>query len=147
VEAPEPDEDGDKITTMVVDWLPPGTAQSAAPPDDPWALACRQQDQRTAMLRLKRVIMTILAERGVDLPIPPDGPVVRVVDQEIVREVFYGCTPAEDGKTPKQQRQVRHAQFKRARDRAEQNGLISVGNIGKVTYLWLTRPDPEKDYD
>ena len=27
VEAPEPDEDGDKVTTMVVDWLPPGTAQ------------------------------------------------------------------------------------------------------------------------
>jgi hypothetical protein len=147
LDAPELDEDGDKITTMVVDWLPPGTAQAAAPPDDPWALACRQQDQRTAMLRLKRVIMTILAERGVDLPIPPDGPVVRMVDQEIVREVFYGCTPAEDGKTPKQQRQVRHTQFKRARDRAEQNGLISVGNIGKATYLWLTRPDPEKDYD
>jgi hypothetical protein len=147
VDASELDEDGDKITTMVVDWLPPGTTQAAAAPDDPWALACRQQDQRTAMLRLKRVIMTILAERGVDLPIPPDGPVVRMVDQEIVREVFYGCTPAEDGKTPKQQRQVRHTQFKRARDRAEQNGLISVGNIGKVTYLWLTRPDPEKDYE
>ena len=99
------------------------------------------------MLRLKRVMMTILAERGIDLPIPPDGPVVRMVDQEIVREVFYGCTPAEDGQTPKQQRQVRHAQFKRARDRAEQNGLIGVGNTGKVTYLWLTRPDGEKDND
>ena len=147
VEAPEPDEDGDKVTTMVVDWLPPGTAQATAPPDDPWALACRQQDQRTAMLRLKRVMMTILAERGIDLPIPPDGPVVRMVDQEIVREVFYGCTPAEDGQTPKQQRQLRHTQFKRARDRAEQNGLIGVGNTGKVTYLWLTRPDGEKDDD
>jgi hypothetical protein len=145
VDAPELDEDGDKITTMVVDWLPPGTAPAVVPPDDPWALACRQQDQRTVMLRLKRVIMTILVERGIDLPIPPDGPVVRMVDQEIVREVFYGCTPAEEGQTPKQQRQVRHTQFKRARDRAEQNGLISVGNIGKVTYLWLTRPDPEKD--
>ena len=97
------------------------------------------------MLRLKRVMMTILAEGGIDLPIPPDGPVVRMVDQEIVREVFYGCTPAEDGKTPKQQRQVRHTQFKRARDRAEQNGLIGVGNTGKVTYLWLTRPGREKD--
>ena len=57
------------------------------------------------MLRLKRVIMTILVERGIDLPIPPDGPVVRMVDQAIVREAFYGCTPAEDGKTPRQQRQ------------------------------------------
>ena len=47
---------------------------------------CRRQDQRTAVLRLKRVLMTILAEQGVDLPIGPDGPVVRMVDQEIVRE-------------------------------------------------------------
>ena len=92
-------------------------------------------------------MMANLAEHGVHLPIPPDGPVVRMVDQAIVREAFYGCTPAEDGKTPTQQRQVRHTRFKRARDRAEQNGLISVGNIGKVTYLWLTRLDPEKDDD
>src|SRR5512133_642453 len=34
VEAPEPDEDGDPVTTMVVDWLPPGAAQAAMPPDD-----------------------------------------------------------------------------------------------------------------
>jgi AAA domain-containing protein len=147
VEAPEPDEDGEKITTMVVDWLPPGTAQAAAPPDDPWALTCRQQDQRTAMLRLKRVMMTILAERGIDLPIPPAGPIVRMVDQEIVRQAFYDCTPAEEGKTPTQQRQVRYIQFKRARDRAEQNGLIGVGNVGNATYLWLARPEREKDDD
>src|SRR6516165_6153377 len=147
VEAPEPDEDGDKVTTMVVDWLPPGTAQATAPPDDPWALACRQQDQRTAMLRLKRVIMTILAERGIDLPIPPNGPVVRMVDQESVREVFYGCTPAEDGQTPKQQPQVRHSQFTRARCRAEQNRSIGVGKTGKVTSLLLTRSDGDKDDD
>ena len=29
---------------------------------------CRRQDQQTAVLRLKRVLMTILAEQGVDLP-------------------------------------------------------------------------------
>ena len=41
------------------------------------------------MLRLKRVLMAMLADQGVDLPIPPDGPVVRMIDQEIVREPFY----------------------------------------------------------
>ncbi len=64
------------------------------------------------MLRLKRVLMDILADRGVDLPIPPDGPTVRMVDQEIVREQFYSRTPAEG--TPKQKRQLRFQQFKRA---------------------------------
>src|SRR5262245_62704491 len=52
VEAPEKDEDGEAITTMVVDWLPPGAAQAAPAPDDPWAKP-KRQDQRTAVLRLK----------------------------------------------------------------------------------------------
>src|SRR5215831_665495 len=93
VEAPEKDEDGDPITTRVVDWLPPGSVQAAPAPDDPWAKP-RRQDQRTAVLRLKRVLMTILAEQGVDLPITPEGPTVRMVDQERVRKTFYASTPA-----------------------------------------------------
>jgi hypothetical protein len=42
VEAPEPDEDGEPITTMVVDWQPGGHAQSEP---DPWQ-QCRRQDRR-----------------------------------------------------------------------------------------------------
>src|SRR5215470_13568122 len=46
VEAPEKDEDGDPITTMVIDWRPAGTAGGQAQPEpDPWA-QCRRQDQR-----------------------------------------------------------------------------------------------------
>jgi AAA domain len=141
VEAPEKDEDGDPITTMVIDWLPAGAAAAEAQSEpDTWAQP-RRQDQRTAVLRLKRVLMTILAEQGVDLPISPDGPVVRMVDQERVRKAFYASTPA-DG-TPKQKRQFRYAQFKRALDWAEQERLIAIGEIGDITYIWLTRPDPE----
>jgi hypothetical protein len=141
VAAPELDEDGDPITTMVVDWSPPGTAPAgSAAPNDPWAKP-KRQDQRTAVLRLKRVLMAILADQGVDLPISPDGPTVRMVDQERVRKAFYASTPA-DG-TPKQKRQFRYAQFKRALDWAEQERLIAIGEIGDTTYIWLTRPDPE----
>ena len=39
VEAPEPDEDGDPITTMVVDWQPAGGCRSPARRPDPWANA------------------------------------------------------------------------------------------------------------
>ena len=141
VEAPEKDEDGDPITTMVIDWLPAGAGAAGAPSEpDTWAQP-RRQDQRTAVLRLKRVLMTILAEQGVDLPIPLDGPTVRMVDQELVRKGFYASTPAEG--TPKQKRQFRYAQFKRALDWAEQEQLIAIGEIREVTYIWLTRPDPE----
>ena len=145
VAAPEPDEDGEPITTMVVDWQPAGAPDgSAGPGPDPWIEGCRQQEQRTAILRLKRVLMSVLADQGVDLPIPPDGPVVRMVDQEIVRERFYSGTPAEG--TPKQKRQLRFQQFKRALGRAEEEQLIGIEEIGDVTYLRLSRPqDEEKD--
>jgi hypothetical protein len=157
VEAPEKDEDGDKITTMVVDWLPPGMAQAAPDrPDDPWIKECRRDDQRAVMLRFKRVLLAALAEHGIEQPIPSklrvktstpiegdevftpslDAPVVRMVDQSIVREAF-------DLHTPQDTRQARYERFKAARDRAEQLGLISAGNVGDITYLWLTRPDPE----
>jgi hypothetical protein len=134
------DEDGEPETTMVVDWSPPGSAQAESVPNDPWAKP-KRQDQRTAVLRLKRVLMTTLAEQGVDLPISPDGPTVRMVDQERVRKAFYASTAA-DG-TPKQKRQFRYAQFKRALDWAEQERLIAIREIGDITYIWLTRPDPE----
>jgi hypothetical protein len=170
VEAPEPDEDGAPITTMVVDWLPPGAAGAAsgAPsPPDPWLEGCHREDQRVGMSRFKRVLMAALAEHGVDREIPstlrvntssppiggptvdgsvdaPDqpvpsaaaGPTVRMVAQEIVREAFYLCTPEDS-------RQTQHIRFTRARDRAEHRGLIRAGNISGVTFLWLTRPNPE----
>ena len=140
VKAPEPDEDGEPISTMVVDWVPapPGGAQ---PEPDPWAQA-RRQDQRTAGLRLKRVLMGALADQGVELPIPPDGPLVRMIDQEIVREQFYVQTPA-DG-TPAQKGEFRRKRFKRAVDWAEDQQLIAVEEIDDVTYLRLSRPDPER---
>jgi len=135
VETPEKDEDGDAITTMVIDWLPPGSVQAAPAPDDPWAKP-KRQDQRTAALRLKRVLMTILAEQGVDLPIPPDGPVVRMIDQKLVRKAFYTCTPTEEG-TPKQKTEFRRKRFSRALDWAEDEELIGVSEIDGATYLWL----------
>ena len=143
VEAPEPDEDGEPITTMVVDWLPEGAAGAQAQPEpDPWSL-CRRQDQRTAVLRLKRVLYEELIEHGVELPIPPDGPVVRMVDQKLVRKTFYACTPA-DG-TPEQKGRFRRQKFLAALDWAEQNQLIGAGEVDEVSYLWLARPKTEDE--
>jgi hypothetical protein len=160
VAAPEPDEDGDPVTTMVVDWLPPGSAQAAMPPDDPWVAGCRRDDQRAIMSRLKRVLLAALAEHGVERPIPSkvrvqtsdppigdelwtptlDAPVVRMVDQGTVWEAF-------DLHMPQDNRQTRYERFKAARDRAEQLGLICAGNIDSVTYLWLVRSETEQDED
>jgi hypothetical protein len=142
VEATEKDEDGDAITTMVVDWSPPGTAPAdSAAPNDPWAKP-KRQDQRTVVLRLKRVLMAILADQGVDLPIAPDGPVVRMVDQNLVRKAFYAGTPAEEA--VQQTRQARYAQFKAALAWAEQERLIGIGEVNEVPYVWLAKPGEEE---
>jgi AAA domain len=144
VEAPEKDEDGDPITTMVVDWLPAGAGE-AHEPDDPWA-ECRRQDQRTAMLRLKRVLHEALAEQGVELPIGLDGPAVRMVDEKIVRNRFYAGTPAEG--SPKQKGKFRRQRFNRAMDEAEDRQLMAVHEIGEITYLRLSQPDaPDGEQD
>jgi len=141
VEHPEKDDDGEAVTTLVINWQPvsPGGAQSQT---DPWAQG-RKQEQRTAALRLKRVLMGILADHGVELPIPPDGPAVRMVAQKIVQKEFYAHTPV-DG-TPEEKRKIRYQQFTRALAWAEAQQLIGVEEIEYVTYLRLTRPDPEGD--
>src|SRR6516165_3598483 len=136
VEAPERDEDGEPITTMVIDWN--AKPSKTAPPNDPWQQS-KRQDQRTAALRLKRVLMSLLAEAGVDQSLSPNGPMVRMVDQEIIRAEFYIQTPA-DG-TPEQKGNLRRQKFLRALAWAEENGLIGVKEVNNVVYLWLAQPN------
>jgi hypothetical protein len=93
--------------------------------------------------RLKRALEAALADNGVELSIPPDGPVVRMVDQELVRQLFYTHTPA-DGSL-EQKSNLRRQKFLRALDWAEHKRLIGIQDINGVSYLWLTRPDPETD--
>jgi hypothetical protein len=88
--------------------------------------------------------MAILADQGVDLPIAPDGPAVRMVDQDLVRKAFYACTPADEG-TPEQKGHFRRQKFLRALDWAEDEQLIGISEIEDVTYLRLTRPNEEED--
>jgi hypothetical protein len=142
VEAPEPDEDGEPITTMVVDWQPVPPGGHAQPEPDPWR-QCRRQDQQTAVTRLKRELEAALADHGAELSIAPDGPVMRMVDQELVRQQFHVHTSA-DG-TPEQKRKLRRQTFLRALDWAERNQLIGIEEIDGITYLRLSRPDPEQD--
>jgi hypothetical protein len=88
--------------------------------------------------------MSVLADRGVELPIPTDGPTVRMVDQQVVREEFCSHTSVDnDGGDPRRKRQLQHLQFRRALDWAETQQLIGVEEIDEVTHLRLVRPNPE----
>jgi hypothetical protein len=141
VEAPEPDEDGEPVTTMVVDWQSAPARETPVQPD-PWQ-QCRRQDQQTAVLRLRWILMSIMAEKSVELPIPPHGPVVRMVDEEAVREQFYIRTAAEG--TPEQKGRFRRQRFLSALDWAERKRLIGVVEIGGLTYLYLINPQAEAE--
>jgi hypothetical protein len=135
VETSEPDEDGEPVTSMVVDWEPnTPSGNEARPGPDPWAQS-RRQDQRAAVLRLKRVLMGAMAEHGIEWEIPPEGPAAWMIDQEVVRGLFFTQTPA-DG-TPKQKADFRRQQFNRARNWAEAQELIASHEINGVVYLRL----------
>ena len=68
---------------------------------------------------------------------------MRIVDKDFVQERFYSRTPVEG--SPKQKRQLRFLQFKRALGWAEDQQLIGIEEIDGVTYLRLSRPDWEED--
>jgi hypothetical protein len=144
VEGEELDEDAEPIRTRVVDWQAgPGAVQPAPPPKDPWRQS-RQRSQQVVAGRFKRAMLTTLAQHGADLPIAPNGPTVRMVDQEIVREEFYRHTSAPDG-TPEQKTSFRRKQFRRAIEWAEVHELIESQEVDEKTYLWLTRPEPSHE--
>jgi hypothetical protein len=139
---PQLDEEGNPITTLVVDWTAPAAAPGPGP--DPWESE-RRTDARQAMLLLKRVLMAKLAEHGVELELTTGGPMMRGIDQELVREEFYQQTPA-DG-TERQKQDFRRKRFARAINRAIEKRLIGMREIGAVTHLWLLPNQPNADED
>ena len=87
--------------------------------------------------------MGAMAEHGVSLPIPPDGPVVRMIEQEKVREIFYGQTVAAG--TPAQKAELRRKQFIRSLKWADENSIIAGHEIDGIDYLRLCRPGEDDD--
>jgi hypothetical protein len=129
----EPTEDGLE-TTCVIDWEAGATTTGT---DDPWKSAARRTDARLAMDALRRAMMSLLAEYGVEKELEPEAPAILMIDQERVREEFCANTTAE-GATPKQKQKVKQQRFRRALDKAEEQGLIGRRDIEGVTYLWFT---------
>jgi hypothetical protein len=136
------DEDGDPITTMVVEWET-GPVVKPVSLGDLWEQD-RKTETRQAMIQLKRVLMALLAKHGVDQPSEPDGPVVRMIDQEIVREEFYARTAAEG--TEEQKRKFRNQRFRRAVERAVEKQLVGQREAKGITYLWLMSAQPAEEF-
>ena len=83
--------------------------------------------------------MTILAEQGLTCHLAgwPNGADGR---SEAGPRSFYASTPATA--RPSRSGSFGMPNSSGALDWAEQERLIAIGEIGDITYIWLTRPDP-----
>ena len=106
----------------------------ASAPPDPWA---ELPPERSRLLTRRRVLYGDPGGRGVEPPITPDGPVVRMVDRETVREEFYTQWPAEG--TPERKRNFRRMHSAELLIAAESQGLIRAREIGE-RHLPLAHP-------
>jgi AAA domain len=120
------DPDGDPITRVVIDWQ----QQTAKPADANWSKSLRL---------LRQVLMTMLADAGIDTAPFADGPVVRAVDIKLVRNEFYRQYPADGDE--QQKATTRRQAFYRAVKDAQAKRLVTTREVGGVQLIWLTRPE------
>src|SRR5262249_11936417 len=88
---------------------------------------------------LRQVLMTALADMGVDTAPFADGPVVRAVDVKPIREEFYRQYPA-DGDAQQKTNARRQAFYRALRD-AQDKKLVATREVDDVQLIWLTRPE------
>jgi hypothetical protein len=89
--------------------------------------------------------MGILAEKGVEQPITPGGPAVRMVDLETVRAEFYAQWPAEG--TAREKAEARRQACRRAVETAQKANVIGVRETGGTIRVWLVSRTPNMDDD
>jgi hypothetical protein len=126
---------GTPMTTLIIDWTtaPDGSTQTK-PKDDQWSKSLRL---------LRQTLMTMLVDCGNDLRPFADGPIVRAVDEEIIRKEFYASYLA-DG-TPEQKAAAKQKAFRRAVNDAQTKGLIGARVVDGKNMIWLAQGDPTKN--
>ena len=105
------DEDGEPVTTCVVEWDP----EPVAPPSD------RQGWPLTATI-FRTALIAALEDSGIAIKAGSDGAVVRAVDLKYVRERFDARYPLEGGDRRKKLEQRRQV-FRRSRTNPKIGGL------------------------
>jgi len=127
------DEDYEPVTTCVIDW----SAVTVPPP--PLEKGKKSGWPKSATL-FRHCLVTALRTHGQELAPIPDGPTLRTVELERVREEFNKRYPLEDGDGREKQVNKRRQVFKRARTEAETRNLVSGREIEGKFVIWLIDP-------
>lgn len=117
------DEDGDTITSPIIDWQ---ATQQTAQADVRWT---------PSMQILRRVLVTILADCGQIVRPFLDGPEVCACDIELVRAEFYRQYPADGAE--QQKADTRRKAFGRSVKEAIARGLVMSRQVDGVQLIWL----------
>ena len=122
------DEDGFPITTCVIDWSPATVAPA------PNASKGKGWPMTTSLFRA--ALLTAIQVHGTEQRPFPDGPTVRAVQLDRVREEFDKRYPL-DGEDRKKALNKRRQEFKRSREEAQRRELIGVREIEGRFVVWL----------
>jgi AAA domain len=126
----EHDENGKPImTTLVLDW-----GRAATPPkraQDNWG-------KGKGVNLLRRIVMSMLVDQGVDLKPWTDGPTVRALKVEQVKAEFFKAYYT-DGETAAAKQKAKRVAFQRAVELAVERGTLVVREGDGEGHLWLAR--------
>ena len=129
------DEDGEPVTTCVIDWSPAVVAPPKRGRDAIWPKCTKP---------LLTALRYVMARRAEDRQPHPERPAVRTVRLDEVREEFDKREPI-DGCTRDRAKALaaRRQKFKRALDSAVEKNLVEVREIDEVSFIWFTNPADE----
>jgi hypothetical protein len=110
------DEDGDPITTRVIEWKTSGERQPMEAKKPRWT---------TTLEPLRKALTTVLSEQGqLTRPFGQEGLVVRAVNYDILRAEFFTRVTVDSPE--ERQADAKRKKFDRAFDAAARLGLIEV---------------------
>jgi hypothetical protein len=131
---------GQLETTLVLDYGIDPNAPLKPAKDDDWGKA-------KPVLHLRKVIMSLMAEHGVDIHPFPDGKPIRAVKVELVEAEFHRSYPVtrRGGETERQIQDTKRRAFKRGlEDAVIKKGVIVTREIHGVDWVWLASRSPDE---
>jgi hypothetical protein len=133
---------GKEETTLVLHFGEDPNAPQKTRADQDWG-------STKAVLHLKKVIMTLMAEHGEDIHPFAGGKPIRALKVELVEAEFFRSYPVSNkGQTERQIQNTRYQAFKRAlEDAVIKKNVLVTRTIHDVEWVWLSRHSDDLNSD